>query len=295
MRLYVKTVGGETAEVEVDPDLPLAVARAQIASALAVDEGEVALCHSGRLLPAEGDGQPLNVCGLRDGNTIVAVPRRGTPKANSQEARTPAACLAAVPETKTDADLARQMQADEDESVARKLQEELDHTMARDEQANQAAQAGGQMPPPRLLFVSSEFVSVGRTVPLLVDTGAQASVLASGVVEKLGLMGAIDRRYAGVVGGVGTARVLGKLSGIEVRFGELSLTVDFQVLDGSQMPTPNLAILGLDQLAQHHMVVDLDRNVLLVGGSEGYVVRILDAHEIPSEFNVDPAQQCNVQ
>ena len=28
--------------------------------------------------------------------------------------------------------------------------------------------------PPKLLFISGEFVAIGRSVPLLVDTGAQA-------------------------------------------------------------------------------------------------------------------------
>jgi len=69
-----------------------------------------------------------------------------------------------------------------------------------------------------------------------------------------------------------------------VQFGELTLSVDFQVLDSSQMPSQNLAILGLDQLSVHHMVVDLDRHVVLVGGIEGYAIRMLDTHEIPPEF-----------
>jgi len=91
--------------------------------------------------------------------------------------------------------------------------------------------------------------------------------------------------------------VLGKLRGIAVKFGELELEVDFQVLDGSQMPIPNLALLGLDQLAVHHMVVDLDVRVLRIGGCEGYAVRMLEDYEVPTEFrpNAAMAQRCSIQ
>merc|ERR1712187_32576 len=78
--------------------------------------------------------------------------------------------------------------------------------------------------------------------------------------------------------------ILGRLSGVEVRFGELSLSIDFMVLDSSQMPSSNLAILGLDQLAVHHMVVDFDARVLRIGGCEGYVVRMLENFEYLQNF-----------
>merc|ERR1712129_599167 len=110
------------------------------------------------------------------------------------------------------------------------------------------------------------------------------SVLTSGLAEKLGLMAHLDRTAAGVAGGV------------VVRFGELDLEVDFSVLDGSQMPSTNLAILGLEQLVAHHMVVDLDSRVLRIGGIEGYPLRFLDRYEIPDEFRLDAGpRQCAIQ
>mmetsp|Transcript_74381 Transcript_74381/g.210093 ORF Transcript_74381/g.210093 Transcript_74381/m.210093 type:complete len:181 (-) Transcript_74381:25-567(-) len=124
-------------------------------------------------------------------------------------------------------------------------------------------------------------------IPLMVDTGAQMSVLTGGLCDRLGLSGQVDRAAAGVAGGVGHARVLGRLRGVPVRFGELELAVDFAVLDGSQMPSANLAILGLDQLAVHHMVVDFSERRLRVGGCEGYAVRFLDECEVPAEFRPD--------
>ena len=40
--------------------------------------------------------------------------------------------------------------------------------------------------------------------------GAQASILTSGLAERLGLLPRLDRTMAGVAGGVGQAKVLGK-------------------------------------------------------------------------------------
>lgn len=292
MRLQIKTVGGEQVEIDCDASLPRAVARAQIASALGFNEGEIALVHTGKILTEEGDDEPLSSTCLTEGALLVAVPRRGSPKAtNPSTSCSSGSCAKSPFHTTGDEELARQMQIDEDEGVARKLQEDLDHNLARTEQAKQSRREVA----PRLLFINGEFCAVGKSVPLLVDTGAQASVLTSKLVDKLGLSASIDRRFAGVVGGVGTARMLGRLVGISVRLGELTLSVDFQVLDSSQMPMQNLAILGLDQLAVHHMVVDMDRNVVLVGGCEGYAIRVLDPHEVPAEFQSNPLQQCCIQ
>lgn len=81
-----------------------------------------------------------------------------------------------------------------------------------------------------------------------------------------------------------------------VRFGELELGVDFLVLDSSQMPSKNLAILGLDQLAVHHMVVDLDVREVRIGGRDGYALRMLETYEIPAEFDPNlAAQRCVLQ
>eukprot|EP00929_Paragymnodinium_shiwhaense_P119085 TRINITY_DN90973_c0_g1_i1.p1 TRINITY_DN90973_c0_g1~~TRINITY_DN90973_c0_g1_i1.p1 ORF type:complete len:328 (-),score=75.98 TRINITY_DN90973_c0_g1_i1:50-937(-) len=295
MKLVVRTVDGASLEVDVDPELPLAVARTQVASGLGADDGEVRLIYKGLILSTEKDGQPLQSLGLAEGAYIVALVRkaaqRDTVAAAKPAPATDGAAPTEVPVVAGDEDLARQMQVDDDEGVARRLQEEMDRSLAQDEQAKQ----NNVNAAPRLCFVRGDFVSIQKQVPLLVDTGAQASILTSSVVESLGLSAAVDRRYAGVVGGVGSARVVGKLFGIEVRFGELSLHVDFQVLDSSQMPHKNICILGLDQLAVHHMVVDLDKNRLLIGGCEGYVVRLLDPHEIPPEFSMNPMQQCCIQ
>merc|ERR1719191_700420 len=80
-----------------------------------------------------------------------------------------------------------------------------------------------------MLFVNAHFEvePAGQTLPMMVDTAAQTSSMTSFVAQRLGLMGKIDRRYAGEMGGVGSTRILGRLSGVGVQLGELSLEMNF--------------------------------------------------------------------
>ena len=328
-------MAGAAAAIEVDPELPLAVARTQAASALGLDT-EPAFVLQGCLLPEADDGRPLRELGLVEGCFVVAVVARATPPApeappvapgvpatpaapgRPRPSRAPfsledelarqmevdederAAPAAAAPAAGShDAELARQLQADEDERTARRVQEMQDGDLARQEQARMLGEqrAADVATMPALCFVRGELPACpGKWIPLLVDTGAQTSVMTSGLAERLGLLAALDRSASGIAGGIGQARVLGRLRSVTVRFGELDLEVDFSVLDGAQMPAANLAILGLDQLAVHHMVVDLCGRVLRVGGVEGYAVRFLERYEVPDEFRLDGGnQRCAVQ
>lgn len=320
MRLRLRTVAGASAEIEVEVEFPLSVVRTQAASALGLNDDEPLLVLRGRRLGAAEDACTLPELGLSDGSLLVVV-AGGRPQA-ATTAATAAASGVAMSEASSagggassaqqqpvagvdaaahDAEVARQLQQEEDESTARRVQELQDGDLAREEQMRQAAgdqRAADVASTPSLCFVRGDLPSCGghQWVPLMVDTGAQMSVMTSSLADRFGLMPRLDRSAAGVAGGVGHARILGRLRGVVVRFGELDLEVDFSVMDGSQMPSQNLAILGLDQLAAHHMVVDLDSRVLRIGGVEGYPVRFLDRYEVPDEFRLDGGpRNCSVQ
>ena len=70
-----------------------------------------------------------------------------------------------------------------------------------------------QMPSSHMCLVPCQ-IGPTTTVEMLVDTGAQSSVLSSAVVRQLGLAGRVDRRHQGVAAGVGRARISGKLRNI---------------------------------------------------------------------------------
>jgi len=87
------------------------------------------------------------------------------------------------------------------------------------------------------------------SVEMLIDTGAQTSVLSMPIVRQLGLMNRLDRRYMGVAAGVGQARISGKISNVICSFGvgHVEFPMDFIVLDIND----NLVILGLDQMRKY--------------------------------------------
>jgi len=54
-------------------------------------------------------------------------------------------------------------------------------------------------------------------VEMMVDTGAQSSVISLPLAQALGLMDRLDTSEQGIASGVGRARILGKLRGVAAR------------------------------------------------------------------------------
>lgn len=119
------------------------------------------------------------------------------------------------------------------------------------------------------------------SVEMLIDTGAQSSVLSMPIVRQLGLMNRLDRRYMGVAAGVGQARISGKISNVICSFGvgHVEFPMDFTVLDIND----SLVILGLDQMRKYKCLVDMEREKLVFGGSNGIEVGMLP----PTQQHVD--------
>ncbi|KAL7522150.1 hypothetical protein ACHAWX_006843 [Stephanocyclus meneghinianus] len=115
------------------------------------------------------------------------------------------------------------------------------------------------------------------TVEMLVDTGAQSSVLSMPLVKQLGLFNRLDRRTMGVAAGVGRARICGRISNVVCAFGvgHVEFLMDFIVLDVSDP----LVIIGLDQLRKYKCLVDMEREMLIFGGAGGVEVQMLPADQ----------------
>ena len=112
------------------------------------------------------------------------------------------------------------------------------------------------------------------SVEMLIDSGAQTSVLSMPIVRQLGLMNRLDRRYyMGVAAGVGKARISGKINNVICAFGvgHVEFPMDFIVLDIND----SLVILGLDQMRKYKCLVDMEREKLIFGGSNGIEVDML--------------------
>jgi hypothetical protein len=123
------------------------------------------------------------------------------------------------------------------------------------------------------------------TVEMLVDTGAQMSIMSMPLVRRLGVCDAIDARYRGIAAGVGRANISGRLYGVPCRFGNghVEFAMEFMVLDVMD----EIAILGLDQLRKYNCLIDVggENGRLIFGGIGGVEVDMLPPNE--SRFDVD--------
>lgn len=122
-------------------------------------------------------------------------------------------------------------------------------------------------------------VGDGVCVEMMVDSGAQSSVMSSSLARELGLERRIDRREVGIAMGVGRARIIGRIRGVVCTLGNVEFDMDFVVLD---VPD-KILLLGLDQLRRFKCVIDLEKEVLVFGGRDGVEVPMLP----PSEQHVD--------
>lgn len=118
----------------------------------------------------------------------------------------------------------------------------------------------------------------GICVEMMVDTGAESSVISMSLARELGLANNIDRREQGVAAGVGRAKIVGKIHNAIVTLGQVEFRMEFIVLDISD----KLLLLGLDQMRKYKCIVNLEKDCLVFGGNGGVEVQMLPPERQPT-------------
>lgn len=114
----------------------------------------------------------------------------------------------------------------------------------------------------------------GHNIKAFVDTGAQTTIMSKSLAERCGIMRLVDRRFAGVARGVGTAPIVGRIHLAQIKLGSTFFPVSIMVLEESSLDF----IFGLDMMKRHQAIIDLGQNCLIIGEDR---VPFLPEHEIP--------------
>jgi DNA damage-inducible protein 1 len=135
-----------------------------------------------------------------------------------------------------------------------------------------------------MLYVDS--VVNGVPMKAFIDCGAQMTVMTVQTAERCGIMRLVDRRFAGMAKGVGSAPIVGRVHSCDLKIGNSVFPCSFTVMEQGGHDF----LLGLDMLKRFQAVVDLRSNTLSIGDE---VVSFLGEGDVPMDQRVGAGAEDN--
>lgn len=100
----------------------------------------------------------------------------------------------------------------------------------------------------------------GHAVKIMLDSGAQTSVMSTSMVSLLNLNDKIDTRYQGKAYGVGTSKIVGCIVGLGFQINHIHVHNNFKVMDMGR----EIILLGMDFLTHHDCMLNIRNKKLIM-------------------------------
>lgn len=113
----------------------------------------------------------------------------------------------------------------------------------------------------------------GFVVRVMLDSGAQTSVMSSSMASLLGINHKVDTRYRGEARGVGTSVIVGCIVGLELQMNHINIKNNFKVMEMGD----HIILLGMDFLTHHDCILNIKQKKLVM---DGYTITFLNEYEI---------------
>lgn len=149
--------------------------------------------------------------------------------------------------------------------------------MIQQQRIEENLQLAYDISPESFVSVSMLYIKLrikGHLAYALVDSGAQQTIIHPQLAEEFGILNLLDKRFATMTMGVGTAKSKGRIHSVPVSLGDTNLEVpcSFTVIE-----THVGILFGLDMLRRHKCSIDLSKDALVIGNRE---VKFLNEAEI---------------